>query len=289
MKSSASKLRELLKRKGILVAPGVHNALGAKIVEEAGFEAVYISGFAVEASYGYPDMSNITMTEMVQRAASVAQSVEIPVICDAETGFGNAINVIRAVREFERAGVAGIHLEDQALPKKCGSFPGKEVIPKEEMVGKIRAAIEARRDPDFVIIARTDAFESHGMGEIIARGRAYAEAGADLIQPILPLTREQIKTACSSFDKPVMVVVSETPVRIMHPFAALEEMGVKLALIPLTLTFTAITAMRRAAKEIKESGTITSIVERNDKWESVLNLVGYDRFVNLSERYGPKG
>ena len=289
MKNSTSKLRELLKRQGMLIAPGVYDALGARIVEEAGFEAVYIGGFAVEASYGYPDMSALTMTEMVQRAASIAQSVEIPVICDAETGFGNAINVIRTVREFERAGVAGIHLEDQAMPKKCGSFPGKKLIPKEEMVSKIHAAIEARTDPDFVIIARTDAFESQGMGEIIDRGRAYAEAGADIIQPILPLTSDQIKTACSSFNKPIMVAVSETPVRIVHPFAALEEMGVKLALIPLTLTFTAITAMRRAAKEIKESGTIKPIVERNDTWETVLNLIGYDRFVKWSERYSTKG
>jgi len=281
-----TKLRELIKRKGALVAPGVYDALGAKIVEEAHFEAVYISGYAVEASYGNPDMGILTMTEVVNRAASIADAVDLPVICDADTGFGNAVNVIRTVREFERAGVAGIHIEDQDMPKKCGSFPGKRLISKEEMVGKIRAAVDARTDPDFHIMARIDAFESLGIEEIIARGHAYAEAGADVLMPIIPLTSDQIKMVCKSFFKPVLVGVAESPVRMRHPFAELEEMGVKVILIPLTLTFSAITAMRRAAKEMKEMGSIQEIFERNDSWESVLRLVGYDRLVKCSEKYG---
>jgi 2-methylisocitrate lyase-like PEP mutase family enzyme len=280
-----SVLRKLLGREGMLVAPGVCDALGARIVEEAGFEVGYVSGFAVEASYGNPDMGMLTMTEVVTRAASVAEAVELPVICDADTGFGNAVNVIRTVREFEKAGVAGIHLEDQDLPKKCGSFPGKRLISKEEMVGKIHAAVDTRTDPDFLIIARTDAFESGGIEEVIARGRTYEEEGADVIMPILPLTEDQIRGVCTSLSKPNAVVVVESPVRIRHPFAELEKMGVKLAIIPLTLTFSAITAMRRAAKDIKELGSIQPFMERNDSWESILELVGYDRFVQWADKY----
>ncbi|MGE0718453.1 MAG: oxaloacetate decarboxylase, partial [Alphaproteobacteria bacterium] len=156
------RLRELLARPGLTIAPGIYDGLGARIVQEAGFDAVYISGFCVEASYGLPDMGMLTMTEVVDRAAAVADSVDLPVICDADTGYGNAVNVIRTVQMFERAGIAGVHIEDQVLPKKCGAFPNRTLVSKSEMIGKIHAAVDARRDHDFVLIARTDAVASPG-------------------------------------------------------------------------------------------------------------------------------
>ena len=270
-------MRDLLAHPGLLVIPGVHNALGAKIIEEAGFEAVYISGFAVEASYGYPDLGLLTMTEVISRAASIVEAVNIPVICDADTGYGNATNVVRTVREFERIGIDGIHLEDQALPKKCGAFTEKELISKEEMVGKLRAALDTRTNKDFIIIARTDAIAVGGMEEAVARGHAYQEAGADAIMLQIPRSIEEIKTACTSFTKPAVLTVSESGVQPVLPFAELEAMGLKVALVPLTLTFSAITAMRHAAKEIKELGSIKPIIESNDSWDTVLALLGYQK------------
>ena len=165
-------MRKILARPGMLIIPGAYDGLSAMILQEAGFEAVYMSGFAVSASYGVPDTGILTLTEVVSRAASIAEAIDIPVICDADTGYGNAINVIRTVREFERAGVAGIHLEDQVLPKKCGHFRGKQLIPTAEMVGKLRAALDARTDPDFIIMARTDAVASFGIEEAIKRIRS---------------------------------------------------------------------------------------------------------------------
>ena len=285
MKKTAG-IRDLIARPGMLVLPGVYDALGARIVEEAGFEAVYISGFCLEASYGLPDMGILTMTEIVSRAASTAAAVGIPLICDADTGYGNAVNVIRTVQEFERAGVAGIHLEDQILPKKCGAFPDKRLVTTGEMVGKIRAAVDARTDPDFLIIARTDAVASGGIEEAVRRGRAYEEAGADAIMVQIPRTVDEIRTACTSFTKPIVLTISESGVQPVLPFAELEQMGLKIAIVPLTLTISAITVMRQVARDIRELESIKPIMERNDSWDSVLQLVGLERVLNWSERYG---
>src|SRR5262244_1496491 len=172
-------LRELLKRNKLLVAPGCFDGLSARLVEEAGFEAAYLSGGAVARSMGIPDIGLVTMSEVIERAAQVVAAVKIPVIADADTGYGNAINLTRAVREFERTGVAAIHVEDQVTPKRCGHLEGKEVIPQAEMEDKIRAALEARSDSDFVIIARTDARAVNGIDDAIARARAFVKLGAD--------------------------------------------------------------------------------------------------------------
>ncbi len=167
--------------KGVVLAPGVYNALFAKAVEHTGFDAVYITGFGTAARYGYPDVGLITQTEMVQNLKHICRATTIPVIADADTGYGNIINVRRTVREYERAGVAGFHLEDQVFPKKCGFMEGKAVIPLEEHTQKIRAALDARRDSETVIIARTDALAPNGWEDALARARAYREAGADLV------------------------------------------------------------------------------------------------------------
>ena len=185
-------LRQLLAQKNILVAPGAHDALSAKIVAQAGFDAVYFTGYGQAASHlGGPDVGLMTMTEMVMRARNFAAAVDIPVIADGDTGFGNVINVIRTVREYEAAGVAAIQLEDQVAPKKCGHMTGRQVVALEEMVGKIKAAVSARQDSDFVIIARTDARTNLGIEEALRRGKAFAEAGADVLFPDVAHRRRQ--------------------------------------------------------------------------------------------------
>lgn len=290
--NKASEMRRILDESALVVLPGVYDALGARIVEEAGFNSVYMSGWCVEASYAKPDMGLLTMTEMVSRATSIVEAVDIPVFCDADTGYGNAVNVIRTVREFERGGIAGIHLEDQESPKRCGQFSGRRLISMEEMVGKIKAALDARTDPDFIIMARTDAIDMGGIKEVIRRAQAYIDAGADLIWPIMHHSAtivEDIKSICSSLSKPMMVSLAEGGVQPTLPFSELS--GVKLVLLPTTLTFCAITAMRHAAREIKWLGMqlndISSIWERNDSWDQVVGLVGLNRVLADWERFGP--
>ena len=178
---TTTRLRELLSGERMLLAPFTYDGFTARIAQEAGFDAVYMSGFATSMSRGLPDVGLLTQTEMVQNAASIASVVDVPVVADADTGYGNAINVHRTIREYERAGVAGVHVEDQVAPKKCGFFEGKQVIDMDEAAAKIRAAVEARSDDDFVVIARTDALAVNGWDDVERRCRAFAEAGADLV------------------------------------------------------------------------------------------------------------
>ena len=178
---TTTRLRELLSGERMLLAPFTYDGFTARIAQEAGFDAVYMSGFATSMSRGLPDVGLLTQTEMVQNAASIASVVDVPVVADADTGYGNAINVHRTVREYERAGVAGVHVEDQVAPKKCGFFEGKQVIDVHEAASKIRAAVEARSDDDFVVIARTDALAVNGWDDVERRCRAFADAGADLV------------------------------------------------------------------------------------------------------------
>ena len=179
--NSTTKLRQLLNSGSMVVAPFILNALHARIAESVGFEAVYMTGSGTAAERGFPDVGLLTMTEMVSNAKYIADAVDIPVICDADTGYGNPLNVQRTVREYQAAGVAGMHIEDQLFPKKCGFFDGKQVVPQEEMVQKIRAALDARTDPDFVIIARCDAYAVTGWQDTVDRCQAYVEAGADMV------------------------------------------------------------------------------------------------------------
>lgn len=179
--SAARRLRALLARQEALVAPFVFDGLQARLAEEAGFEAVYMTGFGTAAAYGVPDVGLLGLAEMAENARVIAGAVGVPVVCDADTGYGNARNVRRTVREYEDAGAAALHLEDQVWPKRCGFLPGKQVVPLEEMLPKLRAACDARRDPDFVVIARTDALSPLGWEEAVRRARAYREAGADLV------------------------------------------------------------------------------------------------------------
>jgi 2-methylisocitrate lyase-like PEP mutase family enzyme len=165
----------------MVVAPFVYDCLQARIAEQTGFDSVYMTGFGTAAARGFPDLGLLTMSEMVQNVRAIAHAVKVPVICDADTGYGNPLNVWRTVREYEEAGAAALHIEDQMFPKKCGFLAGKQVIPQGEMIAKVRAACDARCDPDFVIIARTDALAVNGWDDVVSRARAYRAAGADLI------------------------------------------------------------------------------------------------------------
>ncbi|MGC2304491.1 isocitrate lyase/PEP mutase family protein, partial [Candidatus Binatus sp.] len=181
MNEQRSRLRDLLAGPEMVVAPFVYDCLQAKLAAAAGFDAVYMTGFGTAAARGYPDLGLLTMTEMVANARAISQSVNVPVICDADTGYGNPLNVWRTVREYEDAGASALHIEDQVFPKRCGFLAGKQVIPMEDMVPKVRAACDARRDKNLVIIARTDALAVNGWDDVVRRAHAYREAGADLI------------------------------------------------------------------------------------------------------------
>lgn len=283
-------LRKLLDEPGVFIAPGVYDALSARIVQEAGFEMVYVSGQAMAASYGLPDLGLLTMSEVVSRAASITEAVDIPVICDADTGYGDAINVIRTVREFERAGVAGIHLEDQVSSKRCGMLSGKSLISMEEMVAKLHAALDARVNQDFVIIARTDALLPVGTDEAIKRAKAYEEAGADLIMLQTrpgPVDVNEFRTLLSPLTKPQVQTVSTVGVKPTIPLAELSTMGVKILILSLIMEMSAITGMRQAMREIKQSGLegVIRLFESNDSWDSIRDLAQWNRVFQSIERY----
>jgi 2-methylisocitrate lyase-like PEP mutase family enzyme len=190
--TQASRFRALLQRDGMVVAPGAYDCITAKLIEQAGFAAVYMTGAGTAATLGYPDFGLVTMSEMVGNAGRIAAAVELPVIADADTGYGNELNVFRTVREFERSGVAGIHIEDQEFPKKCGHLDNKQVIPREDYIAKIRAADAARCDKDFQIIARTDARAVAGLEEAVARANAALAAGADMAFVEAPQSEQEV-------------------------------------------------------------------------------------------------
>jgi len=268
-------LRQLLAGKNIVVTPGAHDALTAKIIEKTGFPAVYMTGYGQAASHlGKPDVGLLTMTEMVARAANIVEAVSIPVIADADTGFGNAVNVMRTVREYEKAGVAAIQLEDQVAPKKCGHMTGRQVVSKEEMVGKIKAAVDARRDEDLVIIARTDARTVHGINEALDRAKAYEEAGADLLFVESPESIEEMKLITSSFKVPVlanMVEGGRTPLLLNQE---LEKIGFNIVIYPTASTYSVCLAISRLMQNLKQTGTTAGMMDEMIKFTEFNELIG---------------
>jgi len=231
-----STLRELLQRPRILVMPGAYDALTALLAQRAGFEAVYLSGAGVSYTHlAQPDVGLVTLDEMLRRAEAITSAVSVPVLADGDTGFGNAINVRRTVRAYERAGLAGIQLEDQTFPKRCGHLDGKEVVPAEEMAGKIRAAVDARARDAFVIVARTDALATHDLDEALRRLRLYAEAGADVLFADGPTSLEQLAGIPRALPRPVMANMVEGGKTPARSAAELERMGYRLVIFPNSL------------------------------------------------------
>ncbi|SAK75796.1 carboxyvinyl-carboxyphosphonate phosphorylmutase [Caballeronia hypogeia] len=266
-----------LKQPGLIVAPGCHDALGARIIERAGFEAVYMTGNGLSASLiGAPDIGLLTMTEMVERGRAFADAVQIPVIADADTGYGNANNVQRTVRAYEAAGVGAIHLEDQVTPKRCGAMAGLALISPEEHADKIRAACEARRNPDLLIIGRSDARIPNGFADALARGRAYAAAGADVVLLEMLQSAEEIREAVETIDAPLMFnyVDGKAPPLTAKEFEAL---GVKLLAFPVSATLAYAQMMTGFVDHIKAHGTTA------DAPQGRMTLADYEALLGKSD------
>jgi carboxyvinyl-carboxyphosphonate phosphorylmutase len=281
------RLRELLAGSEPVLAPGVFDALGARLVEEAGFPAVYMTGFGTAAALlGRPDVGLLTMSEMVGNAARIVAACELPVIADADTGYGNPLNVIRTVQEYERAGVAAIHLEDQVAPKRCGHMEGKQVIPTVEMEAKIRAAAAARRSADFVIIARTDARAVEGMDSALDRARRYRDAGADVLFVEAAETEDEIAAVANRLgDVPLLFNWAEGGKTPPVDHARLAELGFKIVIFPIATLLGTTAWIRHALAEIRAAGTPLPIMAELPRFDEFLEFIGLPEIHELEDRF----
>jgi 2-methylisocitrate lyase-like PEP mutase family enzyme len=280
MSQTAQRLRQMLNSPGMVVAPFVFDAFQARIAQAAGFEAVYMTGFGTAAARGFPDVGLLTMAEMVENVRYIANAVNIPLVCDADTGYGNPVNVYRTVREYEAAGAAALHIEDQVWPKRCGFLAGKQVIPMQEMVPKVQAACDARRDANFVIIARTDALAVNGWEDVITRARAYRAAGADLIFVDGIRTLDDMKQYAQELgDLPLLYNGQLLPVQEIQKFGCF-----KLTIYTATLMAFYL-RMRDAMQELKATGSIARGAEFG-VFEEMTSLLGVPEAMALGKKYG---
>ena len=278
MREARAKLREALEGEGLVVAPFVYDGLQARIAEATGFSAAYMTGFGTAAARGLPDLGLLTMTEMVENVRTLARSVEIPLICDADTGYGTPINAMRTVREYEAAGAAALHIEDQVWPKRCGFFEGKEVIPIEEMAAKLRAASDARGDPNTLIIARTDALAPESWDSVERRGRAYLEAGADL------LFVDGIRTLADLDEYAERL--SDAPRLYNGQLLSCDEIearGFKIMIHTGTLAV-AYRAVRDAMAELKQTGRVRGSQDAT-LFGELLQVLGVSETLDLAKKY----
>jgi 2-methylisocitrate lyase-like PEP mutase family enzyme len=282
-----TRLRQLLDRPGALVAPGVADALNARLVAKHGFDAVYMTGAGTTATrLGMPDVGLLTMTEMVDNAGRIADASGLPVISDADTGYGGVLNVRRTIQCYERAGVAAVHLEDQVIPKRCGHLAGKQLVPVEEMEAKIRAACDARTDPDFVIIARTDAIAVEGFEAALERAARYRAAGADMLfveapsQQELPLIAPRLAGAPLLYN---LATSGKTPY-LAKP--EIEALGFKLIIYPNWLLLASIRAASHVLKTLQETGSIASLTNELPSFREFFDLMGMPEVQTLEARYG---
>lgn len=278
--------KQLIAAPEILILPGAHDALSAKIVQGAGFKAVTMGGYPASAALlGKPDVNLLTLTEMVNHARNIAEAVDIPLFVDGDTGHGNVTNVIRTVREFEKAGVAGLFIEDQVSPKRCGHMEGKRVIPTDEMVAKIKAAVDARVDPDLVVMARTDARAISGLDDAIERGNRYREAGADIIFVEAPVEETELRRITAEIDAPTlanMVEGGKTPAYSAQEF---EEMGFAVAAFPLSAIYASAWAVSGLMAELFRTGTTRGYADRLIAFSDFNRLVGLEEVRETERRY----
>jgi 2,3-dimethylmalate lyase len=280
------RLRELLDAGDPVLAPGVYDALGARLVEEAGFPAAYMTGFGTAASLlGRPDVGLVTMSEMVDNARRIARACALPVIADADTGFGNAINVVRTVQEYERAGVAGLHIEDQVAPKRCGHLSGHQIVPLAEFAGKIRAAVDARRDPDLMIIARTDAISAVGFDEALRRGEAAAKAGADVLFIEAPRDEAQVERVARAFDTPLLYNYASGGRSPMLPFPRLRALRYAIIILPVDTLLVATKAMTEFLAALRTGDDVRSLGEHAVPFAEFNALIGATDQMALADRY----
>lgn len=283
-----ARLRDLLSGSGPLVAPGAYDALSARLVGQAGFDAVYMTGFGTTAGLlGRPDVGLLSGTEMADNARRLVAAVDVPVIADGDTGYGNAINVLRTVQTYEQAGVAAIQLEDQVTPKKCGHMSGKKIVPLPEMLGKIRAATDARRDPEFLIIARTDAVAVEGVDAAIERARAFRDAGADLLFVEAPTSEADIERVAGELAGVAPLVFNwaeggKTPPLSLERMA---ELGFALVLYPIGTLLAATAGMRSLLETLRKDGTPQAAVPGLPAFDEFTSLVGLPEVQELEQRY----
>ncbi len=284
--TTTTRIHALLEKHRTLLFPGVYDALSAKLVERAGFPLTFISGYSVAASHlGLPDFGYLTQTEVVAVARRVCASVSIPIIIDADTGYGNALNVIRTVNELIEAGAAGIFLEDQIWPKRCGHMKGKRVIPIEEHVQKIRAAVDARRDRDFFIVARTDARQVTGLDDAIRRCSRYREAGADALFVEGPRSVEELATIARELPPPLVANMLEGGVTPLLTKEELESLGFQLIVCPLTALYASAKAMQEIFGLLKTAGTTRAAMDRLLPFQQFHDIIDLDGYYALDERY----
>jgi 2,3-dimethylmalate lyase len=280
------RLRALVTGRQGLVVPGAYDAVSARLVEQAGFPAVYMTGFGVAAArLGLPDLGFAGLAEMVDQARNLVGTVSIPLIADADTGYGNALQVRRTVQQYELAGVAGLHLEDQVAPKRCGHLTGKQVVPVDEFAGRIRAAVEARSDPDLVIIARTDAIGVTGFEDAVARAEAATRAGADVLFVEAPTSEAEIEALPRRLDRPLLFNYAPSGRSPLPPFARLRQLGYALVILPVDLLFAATRAMQRALAELRDEDVTPRDPERVVSFREFCDLIGLPEQLALGERY----
>jgi len=285
--SRARQFRELLQRDGLTIAPGAYDCITARTIAQAGFGAVYMTGAGTAATLGYPDYGLVTMSEMADNAGRIAAAVDVPVIADADTGYGNELNATRTVREYERRGVAGLHIEDQGFPKKCGHLDNKTIVPLDEFLAKVRAAVAARSDSDFVVIARTDSRAVLGFDEAIRRANAAVAAGADMVFVEAPQTLEEVAAVPRLVKGPCLINVvwrGKTP---EVAFDDAERMGYKLAIVPGMLFKAVIGVCDATLAELRRTGR-HPVPAQSMTVRDAFRRVGAEEWDALSERFhGP--
>lgn len=280
-------LRELFEGAAPVLAPGAYDALSARLIEAAGFPCVYMTGFGTAAAMlGRPDIGLLTGTEMVDNARRIAGAVAVPVVADADTGYGNPLNVIRTVLDFERAGVAGLHLEDQVMPKRCGHLSGKVLVPQDEMVAKVRAAVSARTDADFVVIARTDARAVEGMEGALRRASAYLDAGADVLFVEAPETEAEIERVAAEFaGVPLLFNWAEGGRTPPVSLERLGELGFRLVIFPIGALLSAATAVRSFLDTLRRDGTPAGLLTGLPTLPEFVEFMGMPEVRDLEQRF----
>jgi methylisocitrate lyase len=284
--TQAQKIREALQQKGVLVMPGVYDCLSAKIASRAGFEVIFITGYSVSATFlGEPDFGLLTQTELLAASQRICSVTPLPVIVDADTGYGNAVNVIRTVRELIRGGAAGMFLEDQIWPKRCGHMKGKQVVPPEEYLRKLRAAIDARGQDDFFIVARTDARQALGLDEAIRRGQAFKEAGADAVFIEAPNTKEEMREIGRNVPGPLVANMIERGVTPTMGPEELKELGFQLIVWPLGPLYASARALESVYSTLRRAGTTHEIMDRLISFDDFNDIIGLKEKYAVDDQY----
>ena len=283
---STTALRELIVQPGIIVAPGAYDCLTAKIIQQSGFPAVYMTGAGTSvARYGFPDLALASMTEMISNAADITASVKIPVIADADTGYGGLLNVGRTVRKYEQSGVAAIHIEDQEFPKRCGHLEDKRVIPAKDMIPKIKEAVQSRTDRDFLIIVRTDALAVTGWDDTMDRCNRYIDAGADVLFVEALRSSEEAQRAVESLSVPLLYNFVETGKSPLLSASELEEIGFKIVIFPASSLLLVTATIQKLMGELKEKGTTLGMIDQMVSLQECFELVGLSEMLSVDAKY----